>query len=130
RDASQRLLDVRSQLLRLLPRARVVSCLEVGQDAIGKQLEGGADVLVAVVAALLDENAPGDPAVPERLNRGAHLVGVAEPTGGRGRERRRLPEALPDVRARRDVGADDVVVRQGGGEELEDLEPRAERRLL
>ena len=62
-----RLLDVGRQLLGLAAGAGVVPLLEVGHDAVGEQLERRADVLVAVVAALLDEDHLVDADVLERL---------------------------------------------------------------
>src|SRR5262245_29920657 len=79
RDARHGLLDVGRELLGLAARPSVVPVLELRHDPIGEQLERGADVLVPVVAALLDEDHLVDADVLEGLHGGADLVGVADP---------------------------------------------------
>src|SRR6185436_8007200 len=129
RDLRQRLLDVRRERVHLLPLTGRVALLESRLDARREELERRADVLVAVVAALLDEDRLIDADPLERLEVRAHLVGIADAAGRHHRERRRALELLPDARARGDVRTRDVEVRERIAEELEALEALADRRL-
>src|SRR5207244_4858545 len=123
RAPGQRPLAVRCQLLRLPPPARLVPLLELRQDARGEQLERLADVLVAVVPALLDEDRLVDAGFLEDAQVVAHLLGRAN---GRAAARHRnlvAAEGLPDARPPRHVAAEEVVVAERVAEELEPLEP-------
>src|SRR5919197_4571639 len=71
RSPRERSLDGRGERLGLAPLALGVAFLELGHDAGREQLERGADVLVPVVAALLDEDRLVDAGLLELTQRRA-----------------------------------------------------------
>src|SRR5256886_10926335 len=74
----ERPLDVRGELLRLPPPARLVPLLEFRHDSRREQLERLADVLMAVVSAPLGEDRLGDARLLLRPPAGTHpLRGAA-----------------------------------------------------
>src|SRR3989442_15647533 len=78
RAPGQRTLDVRRELLCLPPPARLVPLLEFRHDTRREQLERLADVLMAVVPALLDEDRLVDARLLERPQAVTHLLGGAD----------------------------------------------------
>src|SRR5437899_3901472 len=98
RAAGERALDVRRQLLRLPPPARLVPLLEFRHDPRREQLERLADVLVAVVPALLDEDRLVDAGFLERPQVVAHLLGRADAAAAAGHRDLIAAEGLPDAR--------------------------------
>src|SRR5437870_8955200 len=110
RAAGERALDVRRQLLGLPTPARLVPLLELRQDARGEQLERLADVLVAVVPALLDEDSLVDAGFLEDAQVVAHLLGRADARAAARHRNLVAAEGLPDARPPRHVAAEEVVV--------------------
>src|SRR5437867_814029 len=125
RPARERALDVRPQLLGLSPLPRRVPLLELRHDACREQLERGTDVLVAVVAPLLDEDGLVDARLLELVHGVAHLVRRADAAAPAGQRDLVAAEELPHVGAAGDVPAEQVVMREREAEELETLEAPA-----
>src|SRR5262249_30137544 len=93
----------------------------------GEQLERTADVLVTVVARLLDEDRLVDARRLEFPHRVAHLIGRADPSAAARPGELTATEGIPHVGAAGDVRTQEVVVREREAEELEALETAAER---
>src|SRR5262249_48859854 len=119
-----------------------VAFLEAGLYFGGEELQGLTDVLVAIVAALLDEDRLIDarslellevgadlgggfdpPRARDLVEGGAVLGGCAAPRRTAGHRDRGVPEALPDVGMPGRMCAEEIVVCQRVAEELEPLEP-------
>src|SRR5207245_7609977 len=114
-------LDVGRQLLGLPPLARRMPLLELRHDARREQLERRADVLVPVVAALLDEDGLVDARLLELVQGVAHLLRRADAAAPAGPRDLVPAEELPDVGPSGDVPAQQVVVREREAEDLEAL---------
>src|SRR5438094_7727501 len=117
-------LDIRRQLLTLGPLPVGLALSELGHDLGREQLEALTNMIVAILAALLDEDRLVDASILEGAERPAQLVRRADAVGAsaehlgadliaHGLERR------PDVRAPGFVLAEDVVVSESELEETE-----------
>src|SRR5688572_16483075 len=120
--------DVRGELLALLTLPLGLALVELRHDLGREQLERLADVLVPVLAALLDEDGLVDTGLLEYAQGTAQVVGRADAAHAAA-ERvgpellAHLQEGVPDVRAAGRVLAEDVVVGERVLEEPEAVGP-------
>jgi hypothetical protein len=123
--------EVRRECLHLLALTIVLVLFERRHHAGGEELERLADVLVAILAALLDEHDLVDAHVGERLEVCTQLVGRADAAAADvGHLSARRLVHLPDVGAAGLVRVEDVVVPEREAEELKAVEPATARFLL
>src|SRR5579875_3155645 len=125
--AFERARDRRREALGLGGAPGGIARLELRHDARRKQLERRADVLVPVVAPLLDEDDLVDARVLEGAEVLAHLVRRADAAAAARHGDLVALEQLPDVGPSGDVSPEQVVVGEGEAEELEAFEPAPQR---
>src|SRR6516165_10370655 len=132
RFARQRGFDKGLELAPLFAFAHRVALLELGHDALGKDLERLADVLVAISAALLDEHDLVDAGLLIARQMRTRLAGGAD-AAAPGIVRQLvldLQKALPEIGAARPVLAKQRVIAERVAKEAKPVEPATDRFAL
>src|SRR6266478_6928947 len=130
--ARQGLLDIRREFFLFLLLALDFARLELRHHLVGEQCQRLADVLVLVVAALLDEHGLIDAGFLEMPQMRPQLIGCADAVIGAGRRQSvaRFFEIGPDVGAAGLVLAENIMMREPIAEEAQAVLAAAARFFL